>query len=138
MKTSDFLAAGLLFEVSDIWYWITHSWVCRNTKDWSRIKFPLEEAAAKEYLTIVDNVEIDPSLPAEWLAEQAQKYNIACVVYDNFRHTLIARALRDVGFDAEKDGNNNIKLIRPSDIMKTAPLINSQFENRELSGETIR
>ncbi len=130
--TDDFLAAGLLFEVEDFWYWITHTWVCRQSKDWSRIKFPIEEAAAKGYLTIVNGVEIPPELPAEWLSSMAGRYSIINVAYDKFRHTWIEKALRDVGFDADKDGSNNIKLIRPSDIMQAAPLITSQFANQRI------
>ncbi len=131
-NTRDFVAAGLLFEVRDIWYWITHSWVCRQSKDWNRIIFPIEEAEAKGYLTIVHAVEIPPELPAEWLAEQAKKYNICALAYDNYRHTWIEKALRNVGFDADKGGNNNIKLIRLSDVMKTATMINSQFANKRI------
>lgn len=126
-KTTDFVAAGLLFEVEGEWMWITHTWVCRQSKDWNRIKYPLEEAEEKGLLTIVNAVEIPPELPAEWLANMSKKYNIVTVAYDSFRHTLIEKAMREAGFDADKDGHNNIKLIRPSDIMKVAPLINSQF-----------
>lgn len=131
-KTNDFVAAGLLFELDDYWYWITHSWVCRQTKDWSRIKFPIEEAQAKGLMTVVNAVEIPPELVADWFAQKAEKYNIVTIAYDNFRHTLIEKALRGAGFDADKDGNNNIRLIRPSDIMKVAPLITSQFANRRI------
>lgn len=131
-KTDDFVAAGILFEIENYWYWLTHSWVCRQSRDWSRIKFPIEEAQAKGYLTIVNGVEVPADLIAEWFAEMGKKYNIVTIAYDSFRHTWVEKALRDVGFDADKDGRNNIKLIRPSDIMKTAPLITSQFANQRI------
>ena len=132
-RTTDFVAAGLLFEVDGEWKWITHSWVCRQSKDWSRIKYPIEEAEAKGLLTIVNAVEIPPELVADWFANMSSKYNIVCVAYDSFRHTLIEKAMREAGFDTDKDGNNNIKLIRPSDIMKVAPLITSQFVRKRIS-----
>jgi phage terminase large subunit-like protein len=131
-QTTDFVAAGLMFEDKGIWYWITHSWVCRSSKDWSRIKFPIEEAEARGLLTVVDAVEIPPELPAEWLAQMGKKYNIVKLAYDAYRHTWIEKALRNVGFDADKDGSKNITLIRPSDIMKTAPMISSQFANQRV------
>lgn len=131
-KTDDFVAAGILFEKENYWYWLTHSWVCRQSRDWSRIKFPIEEAQARGYLTIVNGVEVPPDLIADWFAERSGEYNIVTIAYDSFRHTWVEKSLREAGFDAEKDGRNNIKLIRPSDIMKTAPLITSQFANQRI------
>ena len=32
-STSDFMAAGLLFLVDGTYYWITHTWVCKHSKD---------------------------------------------------------------------------------------------------------
>jgi phage terminase large subunit-like protein len=131
-QTSDFVAAGLLFEVKGIWYWITHTWVCRQSKDWSRIKFPIEEAQSRGLLTVIDAVEIPPELPAEWIAENGRQYNIVKIAYDQFRHTWLEKALRNVGFNADKDGSKNIILTRPSDQMKTAPMISSQFVNHRV------
>jgi phage terminase large subunit-like protein len=131
-NTSDFVAAGLLFEDKGIWYWITHSWVCRASKDWSRIKFPIEEAQTRGLLTVVDGVEIPPELPAEWFAEMGTKYNIVKLAYDSYRHVWIEKALRNIGFDTDKDGNKNIILTRPSDQMKVAPMISSQFVNHRV------
>ena len=106
--------------------------MCRQSRDWSRIKFPIEEAQARGYLTIVNGVEVPPDLIADWFAERSGEYNIVTIAYDSFRHTWVEKSLREAGFDAEKDGRNNIKLIRPSDIMKTAPLITSQFANQRI------
>ncbi|MFA9381296.1 MAG: terminase large subunit domain-containing protein [Acetanaerobacterium sp.] len=127
MKTTDFLAAGLLFTIDDIDYWITHSWVCRSGNDLSRIKFPLEDAAAKGLLTFVDDVEIGPEVPALWLQEQGAKYNILACAIDSYRYTLLSKALREVGFSADKKGANNLKLVRPSDEMLISPVITSTF-----------
>ncbi|MCI8506894.1 MAG: terminase large subunit [Lachnospiraceae bacterium] len=134
-STTDFVAAGLLFEVEDFWYWITHTWVCRNQASLSRIRFPLEEAAAKGLLTFVDQVEIPPELPALWLEEKAEKYSIAGLAIDKYRYTLLSKALRYAGFNADKSGAGNIKLVRPSDIMQIAPTITSQFANQRIIWE---
>ncbi len=131
-KINDFVAAGLLFSIYDTWYWITHTWVCRNSSHWSRIRYPLEDAEKQGLLTIVDAVEIPPDLPAEWLRDKADQYEIWGLAIDSFRYQLMKRALVNAGFDATKEGFNNIKLIRPSNIMRIAPTILSKFSNRAL------
>ncbi len=128
-STTDFVAVGLLFIVDGLHYWITHTWVCRQCKDLSRIKFPLEEAAQRGLLTWVDDVEISPDIPAEWLQDQAAFYDIRGVAIDKFRYTLLSKSLRAVGFDAEKKGLRGIKLVRPSDEMMISPTITSLFAN---------
>ena len=47
---------------------------------------------------------------------------------DNFRYSLLNSEFKKIGFDAYE--YKNIKLIRPSDIMKIAPVINSTFVNQ--------
>jgi len=81
----------------------------------------------------VDEVEISPLVPAEWLAKMGQKYNITKLAIDNYRYTMLTRALKEVGFDTDKKGSNNIKLIRPSNQMMIAPVINSLLINHELA-----
>lgn len=131
-KTTDFVAAGLLFIVDGVHYWITHSWVCRNGNDLSRIKYPLEEAETQGLLTFVDEVEINPDTVTEWLNNQREKYNIVMIAMDSFRYTLLSKSLRNIGFNADKNGANNIKLVRPSDQMLIAPTITSIFVNQNV------
>ena len=135
MKTTDFLCAGLLFKYKGKFVWLSHSWVCRNSLDLGRIKAPIEEWATEEggkLLTFIDGPEISPDVPAEWLADQAQKYNLTMLGIDNYRYTLLTKALRTVGFDVDKKGANNIKLVRPSDEMLIAPIITSAFSKHEI------
>lgn len=127
-KTTDFVSAGLLFDVEDIHYWLSHTWVCRACNDLSRIKFPLEDAAARGLLTFVEDVEINPDIPAAWIMEQSQKYNIIAGAMDSYRYTLLSKSLRAAGFDADRKGRNNIKLVRPSDEMLIAPTITHLFQ----------
>jgi phage terminase large subunit-like protein len=44
---------------------------------------------------------------------------------DNYRYALLAKSLKRIGFDAAD--YKNIKLVRPSDIMKVVPVIDSCF-----------
>lgn len=123
-KTDDFVVAGLLFKDGEKYYWLYHTWVCRHSKDLPRIKYPLEEAEKEGVLTFVDEVEISPDLPVEWLTTMAKKYIIESVAIDNFRYALMANALKNIGFTPEK---KKVKLVRPSDIMKASVVIGHVF-----------
>lgn len=131
-KTTDFVCAGLLFLFNGKYYWISHTWVCKSSADLERIKAPLEEWEQRGLLTFVDGPEVSPDIPAEWLAIQGQKYNITKLCMDNYRYTLLAKALRATGFDTDKKGVNNIKLARPSDEMLIAPVVTSLFVNHNI------
>lgn len=131
-KTTDFVSAGLLFKYNDNYCWITHTWVCRESKDLKRIKAPLEEWETAGLLTFVDGPEIPPEIPAEWLSKMGETYNITRLAMDNYRWTLLRKALKAAGFDTDKKGANNVKLIRPSDEMRMYPTINSTFTNHKV------
>jgi phage terminase large subunit-like protein len=132
MKTTDFLGIGLLFKIDNIKYWLSHSWVCENCRDLSRIRFPINGAAEKGLLTIVSGVEISPDIPAQWLSEKQEQYNIVGGALDSYRYSLLKNPLSELGYDADKKGKNNLKLVRPSDIMQIAPQITSDFANHRI------
>ena len=123
-KTTDFVSAFLLFKGEEKYYGIHHSWFCTASADKHRLKIPLDEMVRRGVLTIVDDVEINPSIIAEWLAVQKAKYYVEKVAVDNYRYALLARALNEVGFDAKE---KEVKLVRPSDIMQVVPKISSMF-----------
>jgi phage terminase large subunit-like protein len=132
-KTTDFVTAGLLFLRNGKYYWISHTWICLKSADLERIKAPLKEWEKRGLLTFVDGPEIPPETPAEWLSEKASIYNIMNLAMDNYRYTLLAKALRIVGFEVDKNGANNIKLIRPSNEMRIIPTITSLFINHKIA-----
>lgn len=129
-STTDFVAAGLLFRKDGKDYWYTHTWVCRRSKDLYRIKAPLEQWEAAGLLTFVDAPEIPPELPVVWLKNEAAKHGskILKVGIDKYRYTLLAKALREYYFSAEKDFGN-VVLLRPSNEMMIIPSITSGFVN---------
>lgn len=131
MKTTDFLGAGLLYRVGDKDYWITHTWVCSKSADLQRIKAPLREWESQGLLTFVETSEIAPELPAAWLAIEAAKRNsqILKIGIDSYRYQLLANALLQINFSADKGYENVVKL-RPSDEMLNIPLITSGFVNQ--------
>jgi phage terminase large subunit-like protein len=125
VKVTDFASVNIHFREGDIRYDISHSWLCLKSADLPRLKIPWRQWADEEMLTLVDDVEINPDLIAEYIAEQVQKYNIPKLALDNFRYALLSNSLKKVGFDA-KD-YKNVYLVRPSDIMKVVPIIDSCF-----------
>lgn len=128
-KTTDFISAFLLFKDKDTYYGIHHSWFCNRSNDKSRIKIPLNEMVERGLLTIVDDVEVSPSLITDWIEKQGQLYDITKIAIDSFRYAVLARELREIGFDAKE---KQVKLVRPSDVMMVQPKINSIFATHSL------
>ena len=73
----------------------------------------------------MDDVEIPPELLTEYIAQAGQRFVIRKIALDNFRYALMKRALEGIGFDAAE--RKNVYLVRPSDIMKVQPVIDSCF-----------
>ena len=69
---------------------------------------------------------------AEWFEIQRKQFNlkIQLMSFDNYRYSLMRRAFEEIGFTSGKDGN--IKIIRPNDIGKVVPVINSYFINHNI------
>ena len=125
-KTTDFMSAVLLFRLEgERYYAIHHSWFCVNSPDRARIKMPLDEMERRGLLTMVDDVEVPPSLIAEWISAMRQRYNVVKVAADSFRWSLISRSLEAIGFDARN--RDEVKMVRPSDIMFVQGTIDSLF-----------
>lgn len=127
-KTNDFVACCLVFRVEKVYYVLHHTFVCMKSRDLPGIKAPLNEWANIGQLTFVNDVEISPEYVTNWFYEMGSKYNILKIGIDNFRYSLLNSTFKKIGFDAFE--RKNIRLIRPNDIMKVAPIINSVFINR--------
>lgn len=123
-KTTDFVSAFLLFKIGDTYYGKHHSWFCNRSNDKHRIKLPLDQMVQRGLLTIVDDVEVSPSLITSWIDEHSRPYDITKIAIDSYRYSLLARELREIGFDAK---DKRVKLVRPSDIMMVQPKITSVF-----------
>lgn len=130
-KTDDFVGVCLLFKKDGRYYVIHHTFVCANSRDLRGIKAPLREWERMGHITFVDDVEISPQLVVNWFEEMGTMYNIKRIAIDNYRYSLLNFTFKEIGFDAFE--TKNIKLVRPSDIMKTSPIINSVFVNQNMS-----
>lgn len=121
----DWAAVHFNFKKGDIRYGFGRYWVCTQNPDLARIKAPWRQWPE---CVPVDDVEISPDLLAEYIFEMGQKYNIRKIGIDNFRFALMKTALENIGFDTKE--RKNIYLVRPSDIMKIQPVIDSCFNKR--------
>lgn len=128
-ELSDWAAVNLHFRRGDERFDINHAWVCAQSKTLHRVRPPWRDWAEKGYITVVDDVSIHPDLLAAWLQQQAGQYRIVQLAMDHFRWTLVCSSLQQIGFDPDR--YKNVKLIRPTDIMRVDPVIQECF-NRQL------
>lgn len=128
-KTTDFLGIGLMFLINGEIVWKPFSWYCSQSADLGRINFPY---AQQPDLQRVDGAEIPPKIVADWLREQKKYYNIVGGALDSYRYTLLKEPLMQLGFECDRKGRDNLKLVRPSDKMLVAPLIASDFANHRI------
>lgn len=129
-KTNDFAAVGLTFRVSGMIYHIQHTFICSKSRDLPGIKAPLREWEAKGDVEFVDDVEIPPDLIVSWFEKMGQFYNILKIAVDNYRFSLLNSAFKRIGYDAYE--RKNVFLVRPSNIMQAAPVINSAFVTHKI------
>lgn len=127
---SDMASINLRFWRDGLKYDINHSWLCLQSRDLPRIRADWRSWVDAGLITAVDDVEISPDLIAEWIYENGRIYDIRKLAMDNFRHALLASSLKSIGYDARE--KKNLSCLRPSDIMRIAPVIISDFENRRL------
>lgn len=128
-ELSDWASVNLHFRRGEQRFDINHTWICLQSKTLHRVKAPYKVWAEHGFCTLVDDVSINPQLLAEWIREAGQTYNIKKLAMDNFRWTVVADAMRAIGFDA--NDKERVKLVRPSDIMTVEPVIQECF-NRSL------
>lgn len=133
-KTNDFVGCVLVFRSGNDYAIIHHSFICARSKDLPGIHAPIEKWMQEGICEIVDDIEIPPETVADWFMRQRQKYNLVMLGVDNFRFSLMNKALRAVGFEAFDKNSKSVWLTRPSDIIKASPIINSLFVNHRLYG----
>lgn len=123
-KTTDMVAAVLVFYDGENYYVKHHSWFCARSNDRKVIKAPLEEWAERGILTIVNDMEVAATTVTDWITEQRKSYKVRKVCIDNYRISLMSAAMKKAGFLYKE---KTLFLVRPSNIMKVQPLINSAF-----------
>ena len=130
--TDDFTGCVLLFMIGVKVYVLHHTFICKNSKDLHGVNAPLKEWEKDGAVEFVDDVEIPAETVVSWFETQRKKYNlnIKKIGMDKFKYSYLARAFREVGFDAQE--SKNIVQVRPSHIMEKVPIINSLFINHNI------
>ena len=112
------------------YYIISHAWICTNSKDLPKIKAPLKEWEQMGLLTFVKDVEVGVDVVMEWVQTQLEKYSFEHLALDNYRLSLMKRGLENINIDyMDRD---EVTLVRPSDIMKIVPFIDSLFNKHKI------
>ena len=102
--------------------------------DWVSVDLHFKQGDKRydiSHLTLVDDVEIHPEYITDYISQYRTIYTIRGIAIDDFRYALMARALNEIGFDPKE--KKNLKLVRPSDIMRVAPVIDSVFANQNFA-----
>lgn len=133
-KTNDFCGCCLVFRKDGKYVTIHHSFACKASRDLPNIRAPIQKWVEEGHCTIIDDVEIPPTIPVQWFEQYAQKYNIVMIGIDGYRYTWLNTAFKKIGMDAFDKDNRRIYLVRPSDIAKYSAIINSAFLNHSVSG----
>ena len=131
-RTTDMLGAVLLFNRDGEYQCVNHAWWCTHSSDAGEVKAPLEKWADEGWLTIVDDVDISPTLMTDWAHEWATSHgcSIHMAAIDDYRITLVKDALKGIGLDSMLKGDKQqVYLVRPSDQMRVQPVIDSAFAN---------
>lgn len=122
---SDWAAVNLHFRDGQKRLDLNHAWICRDSPTLGRVKAPWQKWVDQGLCTFVEDVSISPELLADYIATMGRQYTIRMLAMDNFRWSAMADALRKIGFDA--NDKKRVKLVRPSDIMRTDPVIQLCF-----------
>ena len=125
-ELNDWASAVLLFRRGEERIVICHTWICEQSKTLHRVRAPWQDWVRAGYCTLVHEPTIHPKLLGEWLMQAGRVYRLKKLAMDGYRWTLVSDAMIEAGFDA-KD-KKRVKLVRPSDIMKTEPVIASCFD----------
>lgn len=129
--TRDFVAAGILWKDGDLWCWKVHTWICKQSPELPRIRFPYMEAVERGEAELVDEQLIPPDAPCDWVEQQAEIYNLKFGAIDHFRLAILRKALIERGWNPDPK-KGNLKLTYRPEIMEVAPLITSAFISHKI------
>ena len=135
-RTTDMLGACLLFNRDGEYQAVHHGWWCTHSSDAGEVKAPLEQWADEGWLTIVDDVDISPTLVTDWASQWVGSHGcrIHMAAIDDYRITLVKDALKGIGLDSTLKGDKQqVYLVRPSDQMRIQPVLDSAFANGSIA-----
>lgn len=96
--TRDFVVVGLLFKVDDIYYWISHTFICHLALKGRNYKVPIDQGVNEGRITIIKDDTIAPSHVVGWFIEQTKKYRITDICTDMYRISYLSDEFEKNGF----------------------------------------
>lgn len=122
----DWVGVNFHFKKGEQRYDVNHAFVCSSSRDLPYIKAPWRDW---DTVTLVNDASISPDVVCGWIKNTAMenKWKIKQIAIDSFRVGLFGEGLRRIGFDIHD--RKKVKLLRPSDIMQAATVIDYLFEN---------
>lgn len=129
--TRDFVTAGVLWKACDLWCWKAHTWICAQSPDLPRIRFPYMEAVERGEATLVNEPLIQPDAPCDWIEEQAEQFNLKFGAIDHFRIAIMRKTLMERGWNPDPK-NGNLKLTFRPEVMEVAPIITGAFLSQKI------
>lgn len=130
-KSRDLVSVGKLSKVGEVFVWKSHSWLCMKSTDIHRMDMERLRAAEKMgKLTFIEDDEIPGSVVTDWIENEMQDSNIIMTCIDGFRYALMRHWLLKIGISHDQ---KNLKQVRPSDIMRIIPVIDSAFLNERVA-----
>lgn len=140
---NDFMGAVILTLHNDIVYIEHKTWICRESEDLYRIKFPLDEAVRAGDAEYVDGPRIPPELPVLWVAERTAGRRIIAGAADSYRFQYLKMAAEEILHmkgEIRKAANEYgkkpgiIYMNRPSDLMKASADISTLLTDKQYQG----
>lgn len=123
----DFVGCYLLFKKDRKYYGIHHTFICKNSPDLPKIKFPIDDAIEKGFAEYIDAESIDEDIVAEWFFGMSKLYNIKKICCDNHRFFVLAEAFKKFGWYVD-DGKNGGKVLLVRNGNITHSLVSPEVE----------
>lgn len=125
-KLDDWAAVNVHFKDGDDRYDINHAFVCTQGPNFPKLNCPHDQWEKMGLIEYVDEPEINPKIIKDYIQSAMKTYNVKALVIDSFRFSLLSSILSELGFTLK---NKTLKIIRPTDIQKITPVIDSCFNN---------
>lgn len=113
----DFASAGVLTKDDEgNFIWRQHTWICAESPYLDGIKFPIENAGAKEFRDF--EVVAGPVIPiddiVDWCEKRMDEYNVVKITMDTYRYTLFKEVFiqRGITIESKENPQGIVRLIR--------------------------
>lgn len=112
----DFVSAGMLFKINGEYIWIQHTWICKNSPFFNKIKFPFDNIGEFGYrdFEIIDETSIDPRYVVDWVTEMIRYHDVKKIIMDTYRFNLLKNTflMNDIHEETKQNPFGLLRMIR--------------------------